>query len=73
MPQGSIQELVVADYAPEWDFTSGGGKLLISGSFEGLPGPLFVLLDGARVSAPATPCFRSISGIAFQTICLGCI
>ena len=59
VPQASIQELLVADYAPEWDFTTGSGKLLISGSFEGICEPLFVLLDGVRVSA-------------LMVLCLGC-
>ncbi|KAK9835470.1 hypothetical protein WJX74_000883 [Apatococcus lobatus] len=49
IPQASIQELLVADYAPEWDFTPGGSKLLVSGSFESCQGPLFVMLDGIRV------------------------
>ena len=42
-------EIVVADFAPEWDYTAGGSKLLISGDFEASSEPLVVLVDGVKV------------------------
>ena len=65
IPQASIQEILIADYAPEWDHTMGGSKLLISGNFEGIHDPLFVLLDGIRVSA-----LLCISYLLLGTFCL---
>ena len=48
--QHSSVELRVADYAPEWDSVTGGSKMLISGNFESFQEPLFLLVDGIKVS-----------------------
>ncbi|KAK9847785.1 hypothetical protein WJX84_010800 [Apatococcus fuscideae] len=49
---GTAPQLSVADYAPEWDYTTGGTKLLISGDFEhSAHEHLCVLLDGIKISA----------------------
>ena len=42
--------IAMADFAPEWDFTHGGSKLLISGDFDTSSQPLFVVLDGIKVT-----------------------
>ncbi len=48
-PQAPTTAITVADFAPEWDYTQGGSKLLLSGDFDSSH-RLNVLVDGVKVT-----------------------